>query len=162
MRLIDRFHYVPLMVLSVLYYLGGFLFAQTFGGEPHAVGLSWFLWGICVCVVGTYHRTWFVNSASHTWGYRNFETSDESRNNWWVAILSFGEGWHNNHHADQLSAAHGMRWFEVDLTYLLIKALELCGLVHSIKLPRVVPKRERVVVVVKRSLIEMIPVAPAT
>ncbi len=82
-----------------------------------------------------YHATWLVNSAAHTWGYRNFETSDDSRNNWWVALVSFGEGWHNNHHAQQRSAAHGMRWFEFDITYLTIRLMQTVGLAWKVVSP---------------------------
>jgi stearoyl-CoA desaturase (delta-9 desaturase) len=82
-----------------------------------------------------YHSTWFVNSASHTWGYRNFKTTDNSRNTWWVSILGFGEGWHNNHHALQRSAAHGMKWWEFDLTYLTIRLMGVLGLAWDIVTP---------------------------
>jgi hypothetical protein len=77
------------------------------------------------------------------WGYRNYSTDEESTNNWWVALLSFGEGWHNNHHADQRSAAHGQRWFEIDITYLLIRLMGLVGLAWRINKPssRIVARR---------------------
>ncbi len=90
------------------------------------------VWGVCVRTVFTYHATWFVNSAGHTWGYKNFETGDDSKNIWWVSILSFGEGWHNNHHAIQRSARHGMRWFEFDMTYLTIRLMKMVGLARDI------------------------------
>ena len=93
------------------------------------------LWGVCVRVVVGLHATWLVNSASHMWGSRRFDTSDRSRNNWWVAILTFGEGWHNNHHAYPTSARHGLRWYEFDLTWLQIRALELLGLVKKVRVP---------------------------
>ncbi len=76
-----------------------------------------------------------MNSASHTWGYRNFETRELSRNLWWVAILAFGEGWHNNHHAYPRSAAHGLRRSEIDLTYITIKAMSWVGLAWDIHVP---------------------------
>ena len=87
-------------------------------------GWSWVVWGVAVRTVFTYHTTWLVNSASHKWGYRNFETDDDSRNNWWVALISWGEGWHNNHHAHQRSAGHGMRWFEIDASYWSLRVLQ--------------------------------------
>ena len=80
----------------------------------------------------TYHVTWLVNSASHIWGYCNFETKDDSRNNWWVALISFGEGWHNNHHAHQRSARHGMKWYEFDPTWLTLKVLQWTRLVRDV------------------------------
>lgn len=98
-------------------------------------GWSWVVWGIFVRLVVTYHITWFVNSASHWTGYRTFRTGDRSTNNWWVALLAWGEGWHNNHHAFPFSARHGLRWFELDLTWLTIRALQLVGIVRSVKLP---------------------------
>jgi stearoyl-CoA desaturase (delta-9 desaturase) len=83
-----------------------------------------------------YHATWFVNSAAHTWGYRNFETRDGSRNNWWVAAISFGEGWHNNHHAQPRSAAHGMRCWEFDPTYWAICLMGRIGLATRVVRPK--------------------------
>jgi stearoyl-CoA desaturase (delta-9 desaturase) len=78
------------------------------------------------------HSTWFVNSASHMWGYKNYETTDDSRNNWWVALLTYGEGWHNNHHAYPRMAPHGHRWWEIDVTFLTIRLLQLCGLAWDV------------------------------
>lgn len=120
---------------AALIYLAG----ELYGG----LGVSWLVWGVFVRMVLLWHATWFVNSASHMWGYRNYSTDEESTNNWWVALLSFGEGWHNNHHADQRSAAHGQRWFEFDLTYLFIRLMEKLGLAWSVQMPRerVVAKR---------------------
>jgi stearoyl-CoA desaturase (delta-9 desaturase) len=79
-----------------------------------------------------YHITWLVNSATHIWGYRNYVTSDNSRNLWWVGLLAFGEGWHNNHHAYQRSARHGHRWWEFDITYLVIRGMESVGLAWDV------------------------------
>jgi stearoyl-CoA desaturase (delta-9 desaturase) len=76
-----------------------------------------------------------VNSAAHTWGYQSYSTNDRSTNCWWVALLSFGEGWHNNHHAFPRSAAHGLRWWELDLTYLTIRTFEVLGLAKNIVVP---------------------------
>jgi fatty-acid desaturase len=73
-----------------------------------------------------------VNSASHMWGYRKYETADNSRNLWWVGLLAFGEGWHNNHHAFPSSARHGHRWWEIDVTYMEIRLLERLGLVWHV------------------------------
>ncbi len=74
------------------------------------------------------HVTWLVNSASHMWGYKNYEIDDNSRNLWWVGLLAYGEGWHNNHHAFPSSARHGHRWWEIDVTYMEIRLLERLGL----------------------------------
>ena len=84
----------------------------------------------------TFHITWLVNSAAHHSGYQTFRTGDKSTNNWWVAFLAWGEGWHNNHHAFQTSARHGMRWWEFDATYLAIRAMSFLGLARKVKLPK--------------------------
>ena len=118
---LDRWHIVPSFVLA------GLLYAM--GGWPFVV------WGIFVRSVIVYHSTWFVNSASHVWGYRAYKTTDNSRNNWWVALLAFGEGWHNNHHAFQRSARHGFRWWEIDLTFRTIQLMWVFGLATQIHLP---------------------------
>lgn len=98
-------------------------------------GWSYAIWGIFVRLVAVYHVTWFVNSASHMWGYRRYETNDRSRNNWWVALLAFGEGWHNNHHAEP-SAVHVSRsWWELDVTWMFIKLLYSLGIVCDLKFP---------------------------
>ena len=91
------------------------------------MGVSWLVWGMCVRMTAAYHSTWFVNSATHLWGYRNYDTRDESRNLWWVAVLAYGEGWHNNHHANPSVAPAGHRWWEVDITWWSIRMLEMVG-----------------------------------
>lgn len=138
MQWINRFFWIPQVLLAVLLATGGYFVARL-GIDAGAGAWSWLIWGICVRTVIVYHGTWFVNSATHTWGYRNFETKDQSTNLWWVALLSFGEGWHNNHHAHQRSAAHGLRWFEFDVTYLTIRLLAALGLAWDV----VVPKLDR-------------------
>jgi stearoyl-CoA desaturase (delta-9 desaturase) len=104
------------------------------GGARGALqlGLSWLVWGVFVRTVAVWHITWSVNSVSHLWGYRNFPTKDDSRNNWLVALVSNGEGWHNNHHADPRSAAHGQRWFELDVSYRTIRALRRVGMAWDV------------------------------
>ena len=88
--------------------------------------MSWLVWGGFVRTIFVLHSTWLVNSASHVWGYRSHATRDKSTNLWWVALLTYGEGWHNNHHAFQTSARHGLRWWEVDMTYMAIRLMKLC------------------------------------
>ena len=99
-------------------------------------GLPFLIWGLFVRTVFVYHITWFVNSATHKWGYQNYAVNDDSRNLWWVALLSFGEGWHNNHHAFQRSARHGLKFWEFDQTYLTIKLLSLLKLARNIHVPK--------------------------
>ena len=97
--------------------------------------LSITVWGVFVRTVTVWHATWSVNSLSHIFGYRNYETKDNSRNNWFVALCSTGEGWHNNHHADPTSARHGHRWWEIDAAWFTIWVLEKVGLVWDVKRP---------------------------
>lgn len=126
---IDNYFWVPQVVFGfALYGIGRYI-----GG--HELAMSWVFWVVAMRIVFVYHGTWFVNSASHTWGYQNFKTTDTSTNLWWVAVLAYGEGWHNNHHAHQSSARHGLRWYEFDLTWNVIKFLDLFGLVWDIKVP---------------------------
>ncbi|MCM8795056.1 MAG: fatty acid desaturase [Candidatus Omnitrophica bacterium] len=114
------------LILAVLLYLWG--------------GWSFVLWGVVIRVVFMWHCTWLVNSAAHVWGYRTWAAGDQSTNNWWVALVTYGEGWHNNHHAFPRSAAHGLRWWELDLTYLTVRTLRLIGLASQIQLPSALQK----------------------
>ncbi len=112
--------------------IGAGLLAGGWAVGGRDLGISWLLWGQAMRMVIVFHVTWFVNSATHMWGYRNYETDDDSRNLWWVGLLAFGEGWHNNHHAFQRMAAHGHKWWEVDTTYWSILLLERLGLVWNV------------------------------
>ncbi|MEN9935834.1 MAG: hypothetical protein RLZZ387_2413 [Chloroflexota bacterium] len=102
-------------------------------------GWTGVLWGGLVRVFLTHHVTWSVNSVCHTFGNRPFDTGDESRNQWLVGLLAFGEGWHNNHHAFPRSAFHGLRWYQFDMSSYIIRLLERLGLVS--KVWRVPPER---------------------
>ena len=105
------------------------------------ISFSWwglllgFLWGGLVRVLLVHHITWSVNSVCHLWGTRPYDSRDESRNNAVVAVLAFGEGWHNNHHAFPTSARHGLRWWEIDISYYVIRAQALLGLAWNVKVP---------------------------
>jgi stearoyl-CoA desaturase (delta-9 desaturase) len=123
---ISKWHWVPL---------------TTLGGIVLAVwGWKVFLWAIFLRVTFGLHCTWLVNSATHLWGSRRFATPDDSRNSWWVALLSFGEGWHNNHHAHAQSARHGLRWWEVDFNWYGIQLLRGFGLARDIRMARLSPQ----------------------
>jgi fatty-acid desaturase len=113
--------------------LGG-LRSGSLGGALQ-LGLSWLVWGVFVRTIAVWHITWSVNSFTHRWGYRSFDTPDDSRNNWLVGLLSNGEGWHNNHHAEPRCAAHGQRWWELDVSYWTIRALEQVGLASDVVMP---------------------------
>ncbi|CAE7943562.1 ADS3 [Symbiodinium sp. KB8] len=104
---------------------------QTAGAEGGGV-----FWGFFARTVWTWHVTWAVNSVSHVWGFQDWNTGDISMNNWLVGILAFGEGWHNNHHAFETSCRHGLKWWQIDMTWYTIKALEFFGLAWDLKYPR--------------------------
>jgi stearoyl-CoA desaturase (delta-9 desaturase) len=99
-------------------------------------GLPFLLWGIFLRTVVGLHATWLVNSATHVWGSRPFSTRDDSTNNWFVALLTFGEGWHNNHHAHPSSARHGLKWYEIDMNWYGIWVLKVFGLAKQITIVR--------------------------
>lgn len=117
--LINKYYIAPTVVLAIaLYFIGGY---------------SMVLWGIFLRTTWAWHCTWLVNSATHLWGSRRFETKEDSRNNGWVALLTWGEGWHNNHHAYPTSARHGLTWYEFDINWLQLKVLEKIGIIWEMK-----------------------------
>jgi fatty-acid desaturase len=120
---LNNYHWVPsLVLLPILLACGGW---------------SMVMWGLCFRVVFGLHATWLVNSATHLWGKRRFETRDDSRNNWWVALITFGEGWHNNHHAHPTSARHGLAWYEFDPSWLTLKVLRYFGIAKAVRVAKV-------------------------
>ncbi|MCA9120483.1 MAG: acyl-CoA desaturase [Planctomycetaceae bacterium] len=119
--------FLPSHILTGLVLAG---VGQWMGGPYMAASLL--VWGLFVRLVIVLHVTWFVNSWSHMWGYRTYETTDDSRNNWLVALLAFGEGWHNNHHAYPRMAAQGHKWWEIDMTYWVILAMKWTGLAWDV------------------------------
>jgi len=114
--------------------LATFVAGLAVGGDLFS-GVSMFLWAFCFRAVWVYHITWAVNSVAHVWGTQEWNTGDLSRNNWPVGILAFGEGWHNNHHAFEFSARHGLKWWQFDPTWYIIAALKAVGLATAVKLP---------------------------
>jgi fatty-acid desaturase len=128
---LNNYHWIPVVLLAAVLYAVG--------------GLPFMLWGTFVRIVFGLHATWLVNSATHMWGRRRFNTRDDSRNLWWVALLSFGEGWHNNHHAHPTSARHGLAWYEFDASWIQIRILKFLGIAKSIRVAKVtsaLPERE--------------------
>ncbi len=127
---LNEYHWVTVLALgAVLFAIGG---------------LPLFLWGTCARIVFGLHATWLVNSATHMWGGRRFNTRDDSRNNWMVALISFGEGWHNNHHAHPTSARHGLAWYEIDFSWIQISILKFLGIAKAIRVAKVTtPHAER-------------------
>ncbi len=116
---ISKWHVIPSLVLALIFYF--------IGGWP------WVMWGVFLRTVVSLHATWLVNSATHIWGSQRFATGDLSRNSLWVAILTFGEGWHNNHHYAPQSARHGLKWYELDMNWYGIFTLKLLGLAWDVK-----------------------------
>lgn len=115
-----KYYYVPLIISAfILFAIGGW---------------SMVFWGVFVRVVVGWHSTWLVNSAAHFWGSRRYETTDDSTNNWFVALITFGEGWHNNHHAFPTSARHGLRWYELDTNWIVIRLLGKVGWAKQIRI----------------------------
>jgi fatty-acid desaturase len=130
-RWLADWHWLPITVVAIALLGCG----VAVGGWT--LGVSWVLWGVFLRISIGFHITWLVNSVTHIWGARRFNTRDDSTNNWWVALLTGGEGWHNNHHAHPTSATHGMAWWEVDFNYWGIRLLALAGLAKNIKvMPR--------------------------
>jgi fatty-acid desaturase len=131
---LSKYHWVPVTASGVLLLAGGWIW----GGWVNGVAMV--LWGVLLRVTLGLHATWLVNSATHLWGSRRFETRDDSRNSWWVALLSGGEGWHNNHHAHPVSARHGLKWYEIDPNFYGIWLLSKIGLAKKIRIAKYDPK----------------------
>ena len=116
----------------------GFILPAIIGG---LVSMTWtgallgLLWGGLARMFFLHHSTWSINSVCHVWGWRDYRSDDESRNNPVMGILSFGEGWHNNHHAFPSSARHGLKWWQLDMSWLVIRSLKALGLAEKIRLP---------------------------
>ena len=119
LRLLDRFHLVPTIIYGTAIY---FVF-----------GYNVFVWGFLVSTVALYHGTFLINSLSHIWGSRRFATPDESRNNWILAFVTMGEGWHNNHHFFMSSVRQGIRWWEIDATYYLLRMLSWVRITRELR-----------------------------
>jgi stearoyl-CoA desaturase (delta-9 desaturase) len=123
----------------VVFYLAGFLLSFCYSSniaDAVQLGMSMVVWGVILRVIAVWHITWSVNSLSHMFGYRNYQTGEDSRNNWLVALLTVGEGWHNNHHEDPSAASVQHRWWEWDISFYEIKLLQLLGLARDVIPPR--------------------------
>ena len=121
---------IPLVLGGVI----GLFESLTIGSFAKGAALG-FLWGGLARVCLSHHMTWSINSICHIIGSRDYQSSDDSRNNLFFGIFSHGEGWHNNHHAFPTSARHGLKWWQFDLSWIIIRGLELCGLAWDVKLP---------------------------
>jgi len=138
LRLLDRFDVLmPLLSLAALYALGALLASLAPGLGTSGPQMA--VWGFVVSTVVLYHCTFAINSFAHRFGSQPHTTRDQSRNNFLLALLTFGEGWHNNHHRYPGSARQGLRWWEVDLTWYVLRLLGACGLVWDLRCPRAQP-----------------------
>ena len=133
------FTHVYIALLQIpLFFLAGLAIGWVGWGQAAALqlGLSMVVWGVYVRIIAVWHITWSVNSLSHMFGYQNYNTDEHSRNNWLVALITVGEGWHNNHHEDPSTACLQHRWWEIDISYYEIKMLEKLGLASDVIEPR--------------------------
>ncbi|MGD8926347.1 MAG: acyl-CoA desaturase [Thioalkalispiraceae bacterium] len=137
LRFLDRFDILMPIILATALYIFGELLAKYFP-EMGTSGWQMLVWGFVVSTLVLYHITFTINSLAHTIGKRRFNTRDDSRNNWFLALLTFGEGWHNNHHYYPGSARQGFRWWEIDISYYLLYLLKMTGLIWDL---RPVPER---------------------
>jgi stearoyl-CoA desaturase (delta-9 desaturase) len=136
MRLISK-NFVPIVLFSLaLPFALGWLLTGTLAG-----GLTGLLWGGLVRIFMVHHVTWSINSICHFFGRRRFDLEDESTNVFWLALPSLGESWHHNHHAFPRSAVHGLRWYEIDVSGLIIGAMQKLGLAWNVV--RITPERQQ-------------------
>jgi stearoyl-CoA desaturase (delta-9 desaturase) len=134
LRFLDRFHGLPPAALAASVLLLGNLL-RTFAPALHTGPAQMLVWGFFVSTVLVYHGTFLVNSMAHGFGRRRFPTKDDSRNNFLIALIAFGEGWHNNHHYAPSSERQGFYWWEIDLSHCILKALDWCGIVWDLQEP---------------------------
>lgn len=140
MQLVIALAQIPIFFLAG--YLGGLWVSAGNQWDGLQLGLSLVVWGVYVRVVAVWHITWSVNSLSHMFGYQNYDTGELSKNNWFVALLTVGEGWHNNHHEDPSAASVQHRWWEIDISYYEIRILEKLGLASDIIIQRHLRRKE--------------------
>jgi stearoyl-CoA desaturase (delta-9 desaturase) len=132
LRIIDRFDLLMPLALSIGLFIAGYYLNQ-YEPQLNTNGFQLFIWGFSLSTVMLYHATFLVNSVAHQWGKKRYETKDTSRNNFIIAILTFGEGWHNNHHHYPGSARQGFYWWEIDLTYYVLKFLAMMGVIWDVR-----------------------------
>ena len=132
LRFLDRFDViVPIIFATSIFVFGDWL--ENAAPALHTNGWQLFVWGFVISTIALYHGTFTVNSLAHVWGKRRYATRDHSRNNWLIAIITLGEGWHNNHHHYPGAASQGFYWWEVDITYYLLKLMAACGLIWNLR-----------------------------
>ncbi|HKP88284.1 MAG TPA: acyl-CoA desaturase [Blastocatellia bacterium] len=127
LRWLNTYHVIPAIALAVACFFGGVLFGES--------GWQWLVWGFVISTVLLYHGTFTVNSLAHMWGSRRYPTTDDSRNNFWIALWTGGEGWHNNHHHYMASVKQGFFWWEVDFSYYALRVMSWFRLVWDLRMP---------------------------
>ena len=131
LRWLDRFDsFAPLLLIALLYVAGEL--AAYFAPGLNTNGFQLVIWGFFVSTVMLFHSTVAINSLGHIWGNKRFKTKDQSRNNAFLALLTLGEGWHNNHHRFAVSARQGFYWWQIDITYYVLKVMSWFGIIHSL------------------------------
>ena len=127
LRWLNTYHAIPGIALAVACFFGGVLFGES--------GWQWLVWGFVISTVLLYHGTFTVNSLAHMWGSRRYQTTDDSRNNFWIALWTGGEGWHNNHHHYMASVKQGFFWWEIDFSYYTLRVMSWFRLVWDLRMP---------------------------
>ena len=127
LRWLNTYHVIPGIALAVACFFGGVLFGES--------GWQWLVWGFVISTVLLYHGTFTVNSLAHMWGSRRYKTTDDSRNNFWIALWTGVEGWHNNHHHYMASVKQGFFWWEIDFSYYTLRVMSWCRLVWDLRMP---------------------------
>jgi stearoyl-CoA desaturase (delta-9 desaturase) len=132
LRFLDRYDFfAPTVLALVMFVLGEVI--RLFWPDAGTNGWQMLIWGFLISTIVLHHVTFSINSLAHTYGTRRYDTDDDSRNNLWLALITFGEGWHNNHHFFPSSARQGFRWWEIDISYYLLVAMSWFGLVWELK-----------------------------
>ena len=131
LRFLNRFDILVPIILGVSLFASGELL-RVYAPELNTSGFQLFVWGYCISTVLLAHGTFTINSLCHTWGSRRFKTKDDSRNNFWLALITLGEGWHNNHHRFAVSAKQGFYWWEIDISYYLLKLMSKLGMIWDL------------------------------
>lgn len=132
LRMLEKLDWLPFIMLAgACFWLGASL--ESLYPELETSGPQMLVWGFFISTVVLYHATYSINSIAHRFGQRRFPTEDESRNNFWLALITLGEGWHNNHHFYPASARQGFQWWELDLSYIGLKLLRLTGLIGELR-----------------------------
>ena len=132
LRFLDRFDIVVPLSLAGLLYSFGYILEQI-APDLGTNGSQLLVWGFVISTIVLYHATFTINSLCHVWGWRRYNTRDESRNNFWLALLTFGEGWHNNHHHYPRTARQGFYWWEIDLTYYVLQLFSWLGIIWELQ-----------------------------